>query len=167
MATDNSEQLKSLIRLAHDKTEDNRRVLLENISHLFLSSEGRLSEREIALMSDILTKLVHDVEMSVRRELSERLADIDAAPLDLIVMLANDDIEVASPVLMHSGMLRDKDLIEIIKHRTQEHMLVVAGRDAVSEDVSDALVDEHLQNRRRVQREHLYPHHILALAIGQ
>lgn len=146
MATDNSEQLKSLIRLAHDKTEENRRVLLENISHLFLSSAGRLSEREIALMSDILTKLVHDVEMSVRRELSERLAEVDAAPHDLIVMLANDDIEVASPVLMRSGVLHDRDLIEVIKHRTQEHMLVVAGRDTVSEDVSDALIDEGDEN---------------------
>ena len=37
-------------------------------------------------------------------------------------------------------------MIEIIKHRTQEHMLVVAGRDAVSEDVSDALVDEGDEN---------------------
>lgn len=146
MATDNSEQLKSLIKLAHDKTEENRRVLLENISHLFLSSAGRLTERETALMSDILTKLVHDVEMSVRRELSERLAEIDAAPHDLIVMLANDDIEVASPVLTRSGVLRDNDLIEIIKHRTHEHMLAVAGRDAISEDVSDALIDEGDEN---------------------
>jgi uncharacterized protein (DUF2336 family) len=141
MAADNNEQLRSLIRLAHEKTEENRRVLLENISHLFLSSAGRLSERETALMSDILGKLVHEVEMSVRRELSERLADVDVAPHDLVVTLANDEIEVAGPVLMRSGVLRDSDLIEIIKARTHEHMLAVAGRDALSEDVSDAIVD--------------------------
>lgn len=142
MATDNTEQLKSLIALAHDKTEENRRVLLENISHLFLSSSGRLTEREMALMSDILTKLVHEVEMSVRRELSERLANVEVAPHELVVALANDDIEVAGPVLMKSGVLRDSDLIEIIKRRTQEHLIAVASRDGLNEDVSDVLVDE-------------------------
>jgi len=146
MADDNAEQLKGLIRLARDRTKENRRVLLENISHLFLSAEGRLTERESALMSDILSKLVHEVEMSVRRELSERLAQVEAAPHDLVVTLANDDIDVAAPVLKHSGVLRDTDLVEIVKHRTQEHLLAVASRDRLSEDVTDALVDQGDEN---------------------
>ncbi len=133
--------LQDLIKLARDQAKEKRRVLLENLSELFISSEGRLSEREQALMADILMNLIRDVEMSVRRELAERLTDIDWAPHDLVVDLANDEIDVARPILMRSGVLQDVDLIEVVKHRTDEHLLAVTARDKLSEDVTDALVE--------------------------
>ena len=55
-------------------------------------------------------------------------------------MLANDDIEVAYPILAFNKVLQDADLIEVIRHRTLEHQLVIAIREDVSEAVSDALV---------------------------
>lgn len=140
MASDSKTQLANLVELARQHTSDGRRVIFENITDLFLSPEGRLSERETALMTDILHKLIHDVEMEVRRDLSERLADNSEAPHDLVVMLANDEIEVARPLLLKSGVLRDTDLIEVIKERTQEHILEVARRDTLSEAVTDAIV---------------------------
>ena len=118
MASDSKAQLATLVELARQRTTDGRRVIFENIADLFISPEGRLSERESALMTDILHKLIHDVEMEVRRDLSERLAENSEAPHDLVVMLANDEIEVARPILLKSGVLRDADLIEIIKERT-------------------------------------------------
>lgn len=56
-------------------------------------------------------------------------------------MLANDDVEVAGPILLKSGVLRDADLMEIIKHRSTEHRLKIAGRNGLSEEVADALVE--------------------------
>jgi uncharacterized protein (DUF2336 family) len=140
MASESKAQLATLVELARQRTAQGRRVIFENIADLFISPEGRLSERESALMTDILHKLIHDVEMEVRRDLSERLADNTEAPHDLVVMLANDEIEVARPILLKSGVLRDADLIEIIKERTQEHILQVARRDSLSEAVTDAIV---------------------------
>ncbi len=142
MSVETTEQMAGLVELARRHDADGRRVILENVADLFLSPEGRLSERESALMTDILQKLVHDVEMTVRRGLAERLAERDDAPHELIVALANDEISVAQPILRESGVLRDIDLIQIIKYRTQEHMLQVARREAVNEGVSDALVDK-------------------------
>jgi uncharacterized protein (DUF2336 family) len=92
-------------------------------------------------MFDILHKVIVDVEMSVRKGLSERLADVEDAPRELIKLLANDAVEVASPVLTRSRVLRDEDLIEVIRHRTLEHQLAVANRLSVSETVSSALVE--------------------------
>ncbi|HUT50149.1 MAG TPA: DUF2336 domain-containing protein [Alphaproteobacteria bacterium] len=140
MASESKAQLASLVELARQHTSDGRRVIFENITDLFLSPEGRLSERETALMTDILHKLIHDVEMEVRRDLSERLAENSDAPHNLVVMLANDEIEVARPILLRCGVLRDTDLIEVIKERTQEHILQVARRDTLSEAVTDAIV---------------------------
>ena len=78
-----------------------------------LQGEGALSERERALMGDILRKLIGDVEKAVRRELAERLAERGDAPRSLVIALANDEFEVAHPLLLKSTVLYDVDLIEI------------------------------------------------------
>ncbi len=141
MSDTTSDQLQSLIDLARRHGREHRRVLLENMTSLFLSEEGRLTERELALMTDILNKLIHDVEMAVRAKLADRLADMEGAPRELIVNLANDDISVARPVLLRSGVLEDEDLIEIVRQRTHEHILAVANRARLSEAVTDAVLD--------------------------
>jgi uncharacterized protein (DUF2336 family) len=133
--------VRQLLALAHDKSVESRRTLLQNISDLFLTNDGRLTERERVLMAGIVNQLIHDVEMSVRRELAERLAGEPNAPRELLVTLANDAIEIAHPILHQSGVLHDTDLIDVVKHRTQEHRLAVAMRSELSAEVSQALID--------------------------
>jgi uncharacterized protein (DUF2336 family) len=130
-----------LVRLARDGSRSGRRVLLDNVTDLFLANENRLTDRERAIMGDILRKLVSEVEGAVRKSLAERLSRVPGAPHDLIVVLANDEIEVARPVLMQSRVLRDPDLIEIIKHRGREHLLAIALRSPLSEMVSGMIVE--------------------------
>jgi uncharacterized protein (DUF2336 family) len=133
--------VRQLLALAHDKSVDSRRTLLQNISDLFVNDAGRLTERERVLMTGIVSQLIHDVEMSVRRELAERLAGEPNAPRELLVTLANDTIEIAHPILAQSGVLQNTDLVDIVKHRTQEHRLAVAMRSGLSAEVTQALVD--------------------------
>ena len=135
-----SAQIKHLMELAHDKSEAGRRTLVENIADLFLTPEGRLNDHERALMSDILCKLIETIEASVRAHLAESLATIDEVPPDLINLLARDDIEIARPILESSQVLKDPDLIEIVRRRTKEHRVSIAMRESVSADVSDALI---------------------------
>jgi uncharacterized protein (DUF2336 family) len=92
-------------------------------------------------MTDILNKLVTEFETELRQQLAERLSDSKSAPRNLVLALANDEIVVARPILLKSGVLRDPELIEIIHHRTLEHQLAIAMRTSVSEVVSDALVE--------------------------
>ncbi|MEE9318369.1 MAG: DUF2336 domain-containing protein, partial [Rhodospirillales bacterium] len=130
-----------LLKLARDKSGKRRQLLAETISDLFTGKERVLTERERELMFDILHKMVRDSEMAVRRIISEQIAEIPDAPRDLINLLATDEVEVAYSILEKSAVLEDEDLIEVIHHRTLEHQLAVAVRGAVSEDVSDALVE--------------------------
>ena len=58
-----------------------------------------------------------------------------------MLTLANDEIEVAHPILVNSEVLKDPELIEIVQHRTMEHQVAIAMRPRVSEQVSDALVE--------------------------
>jgi uncharacterized protein (DUF2336 family) len=130
-----------LMELARRKTTEGRTSLAATVADILGEGGSALSDRERSLMFEILHKVIVDVEMSVRKALSERLADAEDAPLALIKLLANDAVEVACPVLTRSKVLRDEDLIEVIRHRTLEHQLAVANRFSVSETVSGALVE--------------------------
>ncbi len=137
---------KHLLDLARDKSAERRQLLAETISDLFTGKERVLTDRERALMFDILRKMLHSAEMGVRRIVSEQLAELKDAPRDLVTMLANDEIEVAYFVLRESPVLREEDLIEIIQHRTMEHQLAIAVRENVPEEVSKALVETGDEN---------------------
>lgn len=132
--------LHELLELAHDKTLKGRRMLVETIAELFESRGATMTDRERSLMVDILNKLIREVERQVRHELSSRLAKRPEIPREIVVLLANDAIEVARPILLASEVLQDSDLVEIIRHRTLQHQLSIAMRRNVSEVVSDELV---------------------------
>lgn len=145
----------ALLRLAREKSADARARLAATISDLFVEQGTTLTDRERALMADILRRVLRDIEISVRRQVARALAPHEGMPHDLMVFLANDDIAVAYPILRDSRVLQDADLIEVIRNRTEEHQLAIANRYYVSAAVCEALVQtgrqevirELLQNR--------------------
>lgn len=129
-----------LIGLARDKSVEGRTRLVQIVGDLFFDTDTVLRDAERNIMSDILRQLIHDVEMKVRQQLAERMASEINAPRDLVLALANDQIEVAHPILTQSTILQDIELIEIVEHRTFGHQLAIAMRESVSEAVSEALI---------------------------
>ncbi|MEE8534956.1 MAG: DUF2336 domain-containing protein, partial [Kiloniellales bacterium] len=138
--TGHRKTFQRLMRLAADRSVESRKALVTTINDLFAENETQLSDRELALISDILNKLLGDFEVAVRRELAERLANKHKAPMAVVVALANDEIGVARPVLLHSDLLDEPELIAIVQKRTREHQMAIAMRRTVSQPVSDALV---------------------------
>lgn len=130
-----------LLGLARDRSVEGRTRLVQIVGDLFFDTDTVLRETERTIMSDILRQLIHDVEMKVRQVLAERMASEAGAPRDLVSALANDQIEVAHPILTQSTVLQDMELVEIIEHRTFGHQLAIAMREIVSETVSDALIE--------------------------
>ena len=130
-----------LLEMARDRSEAGRALLVNSVCDLFIDDEHDYSGRESALMTDILRRLIGEVEAEVRKDLSERLCEVSTAPRELIVELANDEISVAQSVLQNSPVLNDPDLVEIIRHRAREHQLVIAARRDIGESVSTALVE--------------------------
>ena len=130
-----------LLKIAREKSVERRRLLMETITDLFHGDGKVLTERERAMMFDIMHKMVRDAELSLRRIIGQQLADVPDMPRELALFLASDDIEVAYPILTDHEVLRDEDLIEIVHNRTLEHQLAVAIRRTVSEEVTDELVE--------------------------
>lgn len=130
-----------LMSLARQKSAESRSELTNVIIDLFDNQSSVLNERQRAQMYGILETVINDIEVSVRQAVAGRLALMDDVPRNLVSQLANDEINVAFPILSKSGLLRDADLIEVIKFRTEEHMLAITMRKFVSEHVSDAIVE--------------------------
>ena len=121
-------KLASLIEVAQEASSDKRRELLEGITDLFLDPGLGMNAGEKGIAAEILSQVASEVEREVRARLSYRLADLDNAPADLIRQLANDEIQVARPLLERSGALSEQDLVDIINKQGKEHQLSVSQR---------------------------------------
>jgi uncharacterized protein (DUF2336 family) len=133
-------EVLNLAELAQRRDRQGRSELYQNIVNLIHSGDAPPSEAELTLMCDILRRLTHDVDVTVRQALAEKLAGEPDAPYELILLLANDQIEIAHPLLVNHRALQEKDLLEIIYHKTRQHQLSIASRRMLPESVSHALV---------------------------
>ena len=94
-----------------------------------------------AVATAVLELLVRDLAVEVRQALASTVAGSARLPPEVARRLAGDAIEVADPILRHSPVLTDEDLIRVIRTNAMQYALAVAGRERLSDLVSDALVD--------------------------
>jgi uncharacterized protein (DUF2336 family) len=134
-------RLKQLIEVAKDGGDERRRDLLREITDVFMTTPDKYTTSEMQHFDVILSKVAESVEIALRREIAEKLADVKTAPRNLIKQLAGDDITVARPVLERSSVLSEEDLVRIIRQRGQDHMQAIARRRNVPEAVSSELVE--------------------------
>ena len=106
-----------------------------------LASKTDLTEHELELAFDILRLLTDKVEVKIRRHIADYLAERQDVPQDLIQFLANDEITVAYPIILHSQILQESDLLELIVNRTTRHRQAVAIRPGITTTITDKLVE--------------------------
>ena len=94
-----------------------------------------------SLAQAVLELLVRDLEKNVRQALAEAVATSANLPHSVATRLARDDFEVARPLLQCSPVLSDDDLGEIVRTHAMQYALAVAGREHLSEWLSDVLAD--------------------------
>jgi uncharacterized protein (DUF2336 family) len=128
-----------LSELAADPQSARRGDIYLAIASLYQSQAARLSEHERALMREILQRLAGEVEMAIRIALAERLAGDDSAPLDLILLLTDDRIEVARPLILRSRQIGDAELLSLLDHVGEDHQTACAERPHLGAPVCDAL----------------------------
>jgi len=135
-----SVSFETLKQLAREPSPHRRHELMRAISTAFFAAPRR-TPNELNLFDEIMDTVLDEVEPLARRELSERIADLDDVPYRTLRRLARDAIEVAEPVLMRSPALDDDDLAPIAREQSQEHLLAIARRMTLSEVVTDILVE--------------------------
>ena len=127
-------------RLLRDDSPDSRSAVLEKISANYNAEHFKTREREVA--EQVFRLLMKDMSLKVREVLAERLKDNINVPRDIVLHLASDVEAVARPVLIHSKVLSDADLVSIVEQSKEVGKLIaISQRETVSARVSDALIE--------------------------
>jgi uncharacterized protein (DUF2336 family) len=138
--TTSAGQFNDLLALAGDSSQSGRTQLLLGVTDLLADNGQEFNEQESVHLASIMSGLARTADQSVKKQLATRLCHSDNAPMDLIVGLANDLIAISHPVLVHSPLLRDNHLLDIINERSQDHLLAISARATLPENVADALM---------------------------
>ncbi len=128
--------------LANDSSAEVREGLAAKIAHVAPGLSPEESNKIRAQTYQALETLAQDQMVKVRAVLSDAIKDVTDAPPEIINALARDlALEVSGPVLEHSPVLTDDDLIEIIAAGpAQGGVAAIARRDGVSENLADAII---------------------------
>jgi uncharacterized protein (DUF2336 family) len=147
--------MKNLIDLAKDRSAVGRQSLAHAVGELHQRHETSLTTQERTMLNDICHVLAEDAETRVRAALAEKLAKAKNVPRDLIVKLANDNINIAQDVILYNVRLKDPDLILLVRQKSLAHRLAIARRFGIDGDVSQALVETNDINVIRTLLENL------------
>src|SRR3984893_13123820 len=91
---------------------DRRVDTLRSVCDLFETGASMYAHDEVELFDYVIGRLASSIGAKARVELSNRLAPIANAPVNIVKSLAGDDlIEVAGPVIAHCARLDDEELI--------------------------------------------------------
>ncbi len=134
---------RAYVELAKDENDEIRSELAEKIANLAPKLTAYEVDRVQSYAYQALEILASDQLANVRSILAETLKDVAQAPEELINRLARDsELSVACPVLEHSPVLTDEDLLDIISSGISSGALgAISNRASVSVSVSDAIVD--------------------------
>jgi uncharacterized protein (DUF2336 family) len=142
MASAQQNLIDELEGVIADDDIGHRAAIFRRVTDLFLSTSGKLSDEQIALFDDVMSRLVEEIETSARATFGHVLATLADAPPKVVRRLALDDsIDVAGPILAHSGQLDEMTLVESAKTKSQAHLLAISQRKVLAESVTDVLVE--------------------------
>ena len=134
MATWTREVIADLIEQA---SWTSRAKLLDRLGTRF--AEGALEEAEWHAVTDAFRIALYDAEPLVRRVLAESVKRAPDLPRDVLLALAGDIAAVAAPVLEHSRLLSEDDLLPITLNGSTAHRFAIAARRLISSPIADVL----------------------------
>jgi uncharacterized protein (DUF2336 family) len=100
-----------------------------------------LSDNDRAAAEGAMVMLLDDPSPLVRRALAEVFAACEDAPPTVVHALANDQPDVAAPVLQRSPLLLDADLVEAVSAGEPERQLAIAARTNLPCSVAAAIAE--------------------------
>lgn len=99
-----------------------------------------LSDAERKFARRLLKHIAEDSAEIVRRALAVTLKNSPKLPRDVAVKLSADVESIAVPVLTHSPVFTDEDLVEVLKSKAAAKIIAVAKRVSVSDHVARAII---------------------------
>ena len=129
--------------LAGDADEDVRLALAGRLVKLLPDASSDEQSQLYAFVVQALGTLALDEVLKIRKALSSTLKDHAHTPPKVAGQLARDvEREVSEPILRFCVALSDDDLLDILKGHPDGWVVeAIAGREIVSEEVSEAVIE--------------------------
>ena len=96
-----------------------------------------LSTHEAQIAEDIVRRLAHGIETTVRANLSRTLRHSSQVPYDVAMRLARDIERVALPMMAYATALTPDDVVDIIRFNSPASHESVTGHSHSAGDVAD------------------------------
>ena len=126
--------IEDISRLAEDKSPNARIEVANKLAKQYRNKD--FPPEQLKLAEQIFRLLLRDVEVHVRKAISDNLKDLKDVPRDVILQLTKDVKEVSIPVLEVSEVLTDTDLISIIQTTNEvASQIAISKRKNVSSKV--------------------------------
>lgn len=100
-----------------------------------------LSPDDRAAAEGAMIMLLDDPSPLVRRALAEALASSDRAPQVVVHALAADQPDIAIPILAHSQVLLEDDLVDLIATGHADVQVAIAGRPGLPRTLAAAIAE--------------------------
>ncbi|HEV2300578.1 MAG TPA: DUF2336 domain-containing protein [Stellaceae bacterium] len=125
-------------QLIEEPSWTRRAKAAERLGEIFCA--GALSADERSLVEGFFRLTSFDEEILVRRVLAESLKRTDALSRETFLVFAADRAEVAAPLIEHSPLFEENDLLQILEARSVAHRLALARRFRVTEPICGLLI---------------------------
>jgi len=109
------------------------------LARAYLHSD--LSADDLAAAEGAMIMLLDDPSPLVRRALAEVFASSQKAPRIVVHALAADQPDVALPILSHSPILLEDDLVDLIATGQADTQVAIAGRALLSRPLAAAIAE--------------------------
>ena len=131
--------LRELAQVARDKSPVGRSKMFALLARLFWRRGAIMKPKEKVMLAEILRLLRPKTLPDARMELAYEMAGSTLAEPELLRVFAEDEIEIASPVLFSGNRLEPSDLIAVIESKGVSHAATIATRKGPTIAVVDAL----------------------------
>lgn len=119
--------VEAFLRWAETARASERARAASALGRAFVKSDMAPEERNAARIA--MTWLLDDPSPQVRLALSEALAESEDAPKVVVVSLAEDQLDIAAPMILRSPLLGEGDLVDLVgRGSPQTHALIAARR---------------------------------------
>ncbi|WP_430511174.1 DUF2336 domain-containing protein [Pannonibacter phragmitetus] len=142
---------QELISLAMNPSSDARSELMQKLADIFLLRAEQNSVEELLLFDEVIQRLLDSSPLDERVRFAEKIAPFAGTPAGLAVRLAQDEVQVARPVLEHSPALGPQELAALAEYLGEDHLEWMTHRADLPVAVSDTLVRRgQMRVRRRL-----------------
>lgn len=131
--------LRELGQVARDRSPEGRSKMFALLANLFWRRGAIMKPKEKVMLAEILRVLRPKTLAEARLPLAYEISGSTLAEPELLRVFAEDEIEIASPVLFATNRLEPEDLIAIIEEKGGQHAAIIASRKATTIAVVDAL----------------------------